>query len=272
MRSILKKARVISLMLGLVLALASLSAVPAYAATSKKSGKTTGRKTESKESVKQEKDKKKTDIDALAKYKDGFYGIWTNAVKEPGPAINEAKKLNKKGYDSYVCYSPEWANLNSKPFYCVTAGRYASKKEAEADLEGVKKAGYEGAYVKFSGERKYVTISYLSDGNIKMDVSENEAVLKDVEFEIARSWYPQMENEEQLKADFIIDKDTVFDETCDTAFFENYKKGDTPLKWFKRNYDLMQKNSGETMALFGVFEVGVNGDHIDRFFGSYWWD
>ena len=26
------------------------------------------------------------------------------------------------------------------------------------------------------------------------------------------------------------------------------------------------------MPLTGVFEVGINGSHIDRFFGSYWWD
>ena len=25
-------------------------------------------------------------------------------------------------------------------------------------------------------------------------------------------------------------------------------------------------------ALKGVFEVSITGDHIDKFYGSYWWD
>ena len=25
-------------------------------------------------------------------------------------------------------------------------------------------------------------------------------------------------------------------------------------------------------ALKGVFEVGITGNHVDAFYGSYWWD
>ena len=45
------------------------------------------------------------------------------------------------------------------------------------------------------------------------------------------------------------------------------RKGESPLEWFNDN-----SNGEDTMNLQGVFEVGITGDHIDSFYGSYWWD
>ena len=44
----------------------------------------------------------------------------------------------------------------------------------------------------------------------------------------------------------------------------------------EKNYEYMESDPDTYMsngpALSGVFEVGIRGNHIERFFGSYWWD
>jgi hypothetical protein len=59
-------------------------------------------------------------------------------------------------------------------------------------------------------------------------------------------------------------------------FFGNYEDGDTVVEWYKKNLELYRKDpngySAEGMPLQGVFDVDCTGDHIDRFYGSYWWD
>ncbi len=210
-------------------------------------------------------------------YENGFYGVWTSAVKEREKAIEEAKKLNDLGYDSYVCYSPEWENLNSDEYYCVTAGRYMSETGAKDVIEDVKKAGFKDAYIKNSGKRKFTTINYTNFGDAAIEGYSDKVVLRKVLFDISRSWYPEIENSDrQDKTDLVIDEDTVFDGKCDLQFFGNYEDGDTPLTWFKKNMEYMESDPDRYMsegpALSGVFEVGIRGNHIDRFFGSYWWD
>ena len=48
------------------------------------------------------------------------------------------------------------------------------------------------------------------------------------------------------------------------------------LRGLKYNMELMQSDpdlyAASGPALLGVFEVSVTGSHIDRFYGSYWWD
>ena len=210
-------------------------------------------------------------------YENGFYGIWTSAGKDRKKAVDEAKKLNDLGYDSYVCYSPEWENLNVDEYYCVTTGRYMSEKEAQDGIEDVKAAGFKDAYIKNSGKRKFTTINYYNYGDNDIEVYSDKVILKNVVFDISRSWYPEIENSgEQSKTDLIIDEDTVFDEKCDLSFFGNYEEGDIPLEWFKKNKEYMESDPDKYMsagpALSGVFEVGIRGNHIERFFGSYWWD
>ena len=79
-----------------------------------------------------------------------FYGIWTSASKSESEAQKEADKLTALGFDGRVFVTTDWSNLNKEKWYVVTAGVYARKAVAEADLPSVKKK-YSGAYVKFSG-------------------------------------------------------------------------------------------------------------------------
>ncbi len=212
----------------------------------------------------------------FGEYSDGFYGIWIAAEKEQEKAVEKAQALYNQGFDSYVTYSPEWEKLNSKPFYCVTAGRYGTEADANDALEAVK-ASYPDAYVKFTGARKFVTVVYINYGDVQFDVSPDRVLIKDVEVSETNVWYPGCEDVGTgYTMTLVLDRDTVFDDTCDTSFFANYEKGDKPLDWFIRSYDLSQ-NDPETYiadgpALLGVFEVGINGDHIDSYYGSYWWD
>ncbi len=213
---------------------------------------------------------------AFSEYSDGFYGVWIAADKDEEKAVEKAMALYDLGFDSYVTYSPEWEKLNSKPFYCVTAGRYGSEAEAEAALEAVK-TSYPDAYVKFTGVRKFISVVYINYGDTKFDVSSDKVVIKDAQVSETNVWYPGCED---VGTGYImnleIDRNTVFDDTCDTDVFANYEAGDKPIDWFIRNYDLSVNDPdayiAEGPALSGVFEVGINGDHIDRFFGSYWWD
>ncbi|MBQ6967455.1 MAG: hypothetical protein IJP84_06090 [Lachnospiraceae bacterium] len=208
---------------------------------------------------------------------EGFYGIWTTAAKDYDTAVKDGRKLYELGYESYVCYSPEWEGLSKDAYFCVTAGRFTDKKEAEARLENVKKAGFKDAYIKHSGSRKYNTLDYYNYGDVETEEKDDRVILKDVIVNIKNNWYPSFdEAEPEYKMTLVIDKNTVFDDSCEMEFFGNYEKGDSPLKWYKRNLELMEKDPDKYMsngpALSGIFEVGITGDHIDRFFGSYWWD
>ena len=66
----------------------------------------------------------------------------------------------------------------------------------------------------------------------------------------------------------IVDDETLFDPTCDMQPFDNYTEGESPLSWIKDNYG---KDDGR-LTLMGVFEVSLSGNHVDRYFGCYWWD
>ncbi len=208
-------------------------------------------------------------------YENGFYGIWTSAGKDRNAEIEKAKKLVDLGYDACVLYSPEWEGLNTQPYYCVTAGRFQSEEEAEEALPDVKKAGYSDTYVKFSGKCRYTMINYTNFGDLKTEVYSDKIILRDVSIVISQSWYPSIEEESPVM-DLVIDKDTLFDDTCEMEFFGNYEEGDTPFEWYAKNAELMEKDPDQYSmyghALSGVFEVGIRKNRIDRYFGSYWWD
>ncbi|WP_316637679.1 SPOR domain-containing protein [uncultured Ruminococcus sp.] len=80
-----------------------------------------------------------------------FYGIWVYASKSYDEASDFAKNVSSKCYNGYVEDTTNWSNLNSEKWYVVTAGRYASEKEANNKLAEVKKY-YPDAYVKYSGD------------------------------------------------------------------------------------------------------------------------
>ncbi len=210
-------------------------------------------------------------------YTEGFYGIWVGAVKDQDQAVKTAKELYSKGFESFMAYSPEWDHLNDEAYFCVTAGRYETEAKAKAALDSVKNAGYKDAYVKFSGKRSFTTIQYINYGQTKYEVSEDKVLLKNIGVKETKTWYPGFKDEENAYLmNLVLDKTTVFDKDCSVDSFNNYKAGDTPLTWFQRNYKLMNEDPEEYIkygpALSGIFEVGIDGGHIEMYFGSYWWD
>ena len=85
---------------------------------------------------------------------ESFYGVWVSASKNESDVEDVAHRLNELGYDSSIIFSPSWENLNPEPYYCVTAGRYASRSAAEHALDSIHKLGYSDAYIKFSGPHR----------------------------------------------------------------------------------------------------------------------
>ena len=59
-------------------------------------------------------------------------------------------------------------------------------------------------------------------------------------------------------------------------YFGNYEDGESPYEWIVKNYNLMNEDPDKYMehgpALSGVFEVGLDGNNIVSYYGSYWWD
>lgn len=200
---------------------------------------------------------------------EGFYGVWVSAFADNEDADKLKSELDDKGFDAIVLLSSEWSQMNSKPFYCVSAGRCSSESEAEGLLENVKSEGYKDAYVKYTGERLNNRVYYTCSSLDDVTVSDSKVVLED--FDIS---------DPSLGIDYtmtlIIDDKTEFDKSCETEFFANYEENDTPLEWYKRNYDYSKNDPDKYMesgpALIGVFEVSITDGHIDRFYGSYWWD
>ncbi len=85
----------------------------------------------------------------------GFYGIWCSAYKSESKAQADAEKLRSYGfYNADVYLTTDWKNLNSEPWYCVSADQCNSKSEANQVLKKVKKY-YKSAYVKHSGAYRY---------------------------------------------------------------------------------------------------------------------
>lgn len=85
---------------------------------------------------------------------DPFYGVWVYASKDEADAEAFKDKLLAEGFEAEVVYSQDWDGITSVDYYCVTAGRCETEFSAEGLLVNVKSAGYNDAYVKYSG--KYI--------------------------------------------------------------------------------------------------------------------
>lgn len=84
---------------------------------------------------------------------ESFYGIWIGAFKGEDDAEKLADQAIDKGFENArVLLSTDWDNLSSEPYYVVSAGMYDTKEDASAELDSVKSAGFNGAYVKYTGE------------------------------------------------------------------------------------------------------------------------
>ena len=201
----------------------------------------------------------------------GFYGVWVSASTDQDAAAKSREELEESGFEALTLLSSEWSEMNSKPYYCVSAGRCESEEEAQVLLDRVKEAGYKDAYIKYTGDRLlnrvYYTIYSLDDVKVEDDmIVLNGLSITD----------PAMGSDSEYTKDLYIDKNTVFDKNCDTSMFGNYQKGDTVYDWFKRNYEYAQNDTDKYMengpALIGVFEISITDSHIDKYYATFWWD
>ena len=83
-----------------------------------------------------------------------FYGIWCEADRDYNEAEKSAQLWRSVGFPSaQVFLTSDWDNLNSDPWYAVSAGVYDSWNAAEAVLFQVQEK-YPDAYIKYSGSYK----------------------------------------------------------------------------------------------------------------------
>ena len=80
-----------------------------------------------------------------------FYGIWCAATKDEEGAQEIASAMREYGLPAEVLITTDWSNLNKEKWYVISAGRYASREEAEKALPQVKDY-YDDAYIKYSGD------------------------------------------------------------------------------------------------------------------------
>ena len=191
-----------------------------------------------------------------------FYGIWVYANPDSA-AADDFYYSTDDWENTFVLLSSDWENLNAKPYYVISIGKYETEEDAKAALPDIK-AKYPDAYVKYSGnyklpqdsDKRYELYVYAC-GNItdEGDKVQIKALMEDGTINT-----------------YIIDSDTAFDETCDTGFFEDYENGESVLEWYKK---VMKKPADEFLMgppIMGVFDISITGNHIDKYYGSYWWD
>ena len=165
------------------------------------------------------------------------------------------------GFNALVVLTTDWSNLNTEAWYAVTVGTYSTLTDAQSSLAKVKSL-YSSAYVKYTGD-------YQGSIRVKITVTSYEDITPGkLSFLVAAK--PENSKYKNL---YTIDGNTVFDEKCDMKSFEHYRKGETVMEWYQKEYDLYlrEKNKSHS-SLKGVFDVQVTKGHIDRIYGTYWWD
>ena len=92
-------------------------------------------------------------IDPVSPFRGGeFYGIWIGAEKTLDAAEKDAENVPMSVRPVQIFLTTDWSNLNTVPWYVLTAGMYASWSEAELILPQVQRY-YPDAYIKHSGSR-----------------------------------------------------------------------------------------------------------------------
>ncbi len=204
-----------------------------------------------------------------------FYGVWVNAGNDYEALYTEADALIAKGYkDCLVVATSDFDGLGRSVSYALSCGMFDNEKDAKDRLDEIKKAGYKDAYVKHTGSYVADSFYYVVTSMIEPEIDEDngEIWFKNVEVQ-----FPYMTGYETegstVKMTLYVDKDTVFDPNAQG--FTNHKNGEKPYDWIVKNYEAAKKDPDDyeaTTALMGVFEVSINGNHIDRYIASYWWD
>lgn len=93
---------------------------------------------------------------------EGFYGVWCGASKNEDELANIFEMLDKATFSPVIENTDEWAELGSESWYMVSAGKYNSEAEANADLPRVKEL-FPNAYVKYTGKRRTGSVSHKDD-------------------------------------------------------------------------------------------------------------
>ena len=210
------------------------------------------------------------DIDELTSRE--YYGVFVSSAKASAKLDPVIQKLEENGFvGSGIVYTPDFEGLNPEPYYVATTGMYISESDAKEALSDVKSAGYTDAYVKKAGKYTGDRFWYISHSGEGIEILKDGAMIRGVSVDI-----PYGTEGDSVTADLFVPKDAVFDSSADTGSFGNYEKGDTPYEWIKRNYELMNEDPDMYLmygpALSGVFEVGLSGNNITTYYGSYWWD
>ena len=210
------------------------------------------------------------DIDELTSRE--YYGVFVSSAKASDKLAPVIPKLEEDGFvGSGIVYTPDFEGLNPEPYYAVTTGMYISESDAKEALSNVRSAGYTDAYVKKAGKYTGDRFWYIKHSGEGIEILKDGVMLRGVSVDI-----PYGTEGDAVTADLFVPKDAVFDNSVETGSFGNYEKGETPYEWIKRNYELMNKDPDMYMmygpALSGVFEVGLSGNNITTYYGSYWWD
>ena len=85
-------------------------------------------------------------------WKGTFHGIWIGASKNLEDAKREAYNAPEEIGVVQIFLTTDWSNLNTEPWYVLTAGMYTNVVEAEDMLPEIQ-AYYPDAYIKYSGNR-----------------------------------------------------------------------------------------------------------------------
>ncbi len=201
-----------------------------------------------------------------------YYGAFVTAQKDANKCLDVLDKLSEAGIDAQVLYTPDFAGLNPEPYYVVATRLYENEANVKELLDQIKAVGFSDAYIKETGAYIGKKFSYTMSGSEEIDISGDRIYLRGVAVSV-----PYWTSQEYSYVTLYIDKNsTRFAPDAELSGFANLEKGDTPYMWFTRNYEYLNNNADAYIAngpaLLGVFEVGLDGNRITDYYGSYWWD
>ena len=83
-----------------------------------------------------------------------FWGVWIGGFKNVDGAEEMVADAQSAGLPAMIFETTDWSNLNSEHYYVVSIGVSTDEATAKRLCEQAKEAGFDGAYVKYSGERR----------------------------------------------------------------------------------------------------------------------
>ena len=83
-----------------------------------------------------------------------FWGVWIGGFKNVDGAEEMVADAQSAGLPAMIFETTDWSNLNSEHYYVVSVGVSTDEATAKRLCEQAKEAGFDDAYVKYSGERR----------------------------------------------------------------------------------------------------------------------